>query len=578
MAAKNYQNTRFSPMEQINAGNVAQLKLAWTFSVGVDRGQEAAPIVVDGMMYVVAPYAGPYPNRVFALDATTGELKWSYAPKPNPSAAGVACCDVVNRGLAYDAGKIFLNTLDDHTVALDAKTGEELWVTQLGEINRGETVTMAPLVVRGKVMVGNSGGEMGVRGWLTALDENTGKIVWRAYSTGPDKDVLIGPDFKPKYDWMKGKDLGVKTWPAEQWKTGGGTVWGWVSYDPELNLIFYGSGNPGPWNSNQRPGDNLWTATIFARDPDTGQAKWAYQASPHDLWDHDEINESLVIDLEIDGKQRKILLHPGRNGYMYVIDRATGEVISADPFDTITAYKGVDLKTGRSIPNEELHPSLNRNVQNVCPAPPGAKDWQPTAWSPKTKLLYVPHQHLCANFKTSEVSYIAGTPYLGVEADMYAGPGGNRGEFMAWDPVKREKVWAIKENFPVWSGALVTGGDVAFYGTMDRLFKAVDARDGKLLWQFRAGSGFIGQPITYMGADGTQYVAIMSGVGGWPGAIANAELDPHVRNGALGFVGATQDLPLYTAGGSSLMVFALPKPGDGAPPNAQPAPRPEAPQ
>jgi len=387
MAAKNYQNTRFSPMEQINAGNVGQLKLAWTFSVGADRGQEAAPIVVDGMMYVVAPYAGPYPNRVFALDATTGELKWSYAPKPNPSAAGVACCDVVNRGLAYDAGKVFLNTLDDHTVALDAKTGEELWVTQLGEINRGETVTMAPLVVRGKVMVGNSGGEMGVRGWLTALDENTGKIVWRAYSNGPDKDVLIGPDFKPKYDWMKGKDLGVKTWPAEQWKTGGGTVWGWVSYDPELNLIFYGTGNPGPWNSNQRPGDNLWTATIFARDPDTGQAKWAYQASPHDLWDHDEINESVVIDLEIDGKQRKILLHPGRNGYMYVIDRATGEVISADPFDTITAYKGVDLKTGRSIPNEELHPSLNRNVQNVCPAPPGAKDWQPTAWSPKTKLL-----------------------------------------------------------------------------------------------------------------------------------------------------------------------------------------------
>lgn len=557
MAARDYANTRFSTLDAINTSNAGQLRLAWTFSVGASRGQEAAPLIVNGTMYVVGPYDGPHPNQVFALDPVTGELKWSYAPKPDSAAKGVACCDVVSRGLAYDNGKIFLNTLDDHMVALDAETGKELWVTKLGEINLGETITMAPLAVRGKVLAGNSGGEMGVRGWITAVDENTGKIAWRAYSTGPDSEVLIGSDFKPFYDWMKGKDLGVKSWPADRWRIGGGTVWGWISYDPELNLIYYGTANPGPWNSNQRPGDNLWTSTIFARDPDTGQAKWAYQASPHDLWDHDEINENVLIDLEIAGQTRKVLIHPGRNGYMYVIDRTSGEVISADPYDTITVYKGVDLKSGRIEPDESKDPVLEKTIEEVCPAPPGAKDWQPTAWSPRTKLLYVPHQHLCANFKTSEVGYIAGTPYVGADVDMYAGPGGNRGEFMAWDPVKRKKVWSIPEKLPVWTGALVTAGDVAFYGTMDRLFKAVDARTGKVLWQFRTPSGMIGQPVTYMGSDGVQYVAILSGVGGWPGVVANAEVDPRVRNGALGFAGATQDLPLYTVGGNTLLVFSL---------------------
>ncbi|HEX6442769.1 MAG TPA: PQQ-binding-like beta-propeller repeat protein, partial [Stellaceae bacterium] len=301
MAPKNYANTRYSGLDQINAGNAGKLQLAWTFSVGADRGQEAAPLIVNDTLYIVAPYAGPHPNQVFALDATTGALKWSYAPKPNLNAQGVACCDVVSRGLAYDDGKIFLNTLDGYTVAIDAKEGRELWVAKVAEINLGETVTMAPLVVKGKVLVGNSGGEMGVRGALTALDENSGRVAWKAFSTGPDKDVLIGADFKPFYDWMKGKDLGVSTWPADAWKLGGGTVWGWISYDPDQNLIIYGTANPGPWNSNQRPGDNLWTTTIFARNPDNGSARWAYAVNPHDLFDHDEINENVLVDLNIGG-------------------------------------------------------------------------------------------------------------------------------------------------------------------------------------------------------------------------------------------------------------------------------------
>ena len=356
MAAKNFANTRFSGLDQINNQNVGELRLAWTFSVGAPRGQEAAPIAVDGTVFVVAPYAGVHPNEIFALDAATGDLKWSYAPKPNLAAEGVACCDVVNRGLAYDNGKIFLNTLDDYSVAIDANTGKELWHTKLGDINLGETITMAPLVVKGKVLVGNSGGEMGVRGWLAAVDENTGNIAWRAYSTGPDADVLIGEDFKPPYDWMKGKDLGAASWPPGAWKIGGGTVWGWISYDPALNLIYYGTSNPSTWNHEQRPGDNLWTSALFARDPDTGRAKWAYSLGPHDLWDYDEINENIILDLNIDNQTRKVIVHPGRNGFMYVIDRATGHVISADKYDTVNTIE-IDRPAERAAcPQRGTHP------------------------------------------------------------------------------------------------------------------------------------------------------------------------------------------------------------------------------
>lgn len=570
MAPRDYANTRFSDLDQINTGNVGKLSLVWSFSLGADRGQEAAPLVVNGTMYVEAPYWGVHPNQVFALDAATGELKWSYAPEPNPAAKGVACCDVVTRGLAYDNGKVFLATLDGYLVAIDAETGKPLWHTKLGDIGQGETITMAPLVVKGKVLVGNSGAELGVRGWVTAVDENSGKIAWRAYHTGPDKEVLIGDGFKPFYKQLEGKDLGVSTWPAEKWKIGGGTMWGWIQYDPALNLIYYGTANPSPWNNNQRPGDNLWTTTEFARDPDSGMAKWAYQYTPHDEFDYDEINESILLDLPVNGQERKTLVHIGRNGYIYVIDRATGEVYSADGYDTINATHGIDLKTGRPIKNDEKTPTLGRTVTDICPNADGAKDWQPSAYSPRTHLIYVPHQHLCMNWKTSDVAYIAGTPYVGATVDMYAGPGGNRGEFMAWDPVQRKKIWAIKENFPVWSGAAVTAGDLAFYGTMDRWFKAVDAKTGQVLWQMRTPSGIIGQPISYMGSDGRQYIAILSGVGGWPGVVANAEVDGRVRNAALGFSGAMQDLPAYTAGGSTLMVFSLPKSQERAAGGPQP--------
>jgi PQQ-dependent dehydrogenase (methanol/ethanol family) len=556
MAAKDYANTRFSGLEQINTGNVAQLKAAWTFSTGLDRGHEAAPLIVGSTMYIVTPF----PNYLYALDLTQAgaPVKWVYRPEPSASAQGVACCDVVNRGAAYADGRIFYNTLDNHTVAVDAETGQEIWKTKVGEINRGESMTMAPIVVKGKVLVGNSGGEFGVRGWLTAIDTGSGRVAWRAYSTGPDEDVLIGPAFKPFYAQDRGKDLGVRTWPPEAWKIGGGTVWGWISYDPELDLIYYGTGNPGPWNPDQRKGDNKWTSGVFARDPDTGEARWFYQWNPHDLHDYDGINENVLLDLKINGRPRKVMVRPERNGYVYVLDRVTGEVLSADPFVHITSTKGVDLKSGRPILAPDKEMKVGKVVREICPASPGAKDWQPSAYSPRTGLLYMPHNNLCQDAEGVEANYIAGTPFVGANVRMYAGPGGNRGAFTAWDPVGRRAVWSVRENFPAWSGALVTAGDVVFYGTMDGWFKALHAVTGKELWKFKVGSGIIGQPVSYRGPDGKQYVAILSGVGGWAGAIVAGELDPRDATAALGFAGAMKDLPDHTTKGGMLYVFALP--------------------
>ena len=567
MPAKNFASTRFSGLGEIRSDNVQDLELAWTFSTGVLRGHEAAPIVVDNTMFIVTPH----PNILYALDLTqNGALKWKYDPGVSRAARGVACCDVVNRGAVYDDGRVFFNTLDMHTVAVDAETGREVWKTKLGDISRGETMTMAPLAAKGKVFVGNSGGEMGVRGWITALDQATGDIAWRGYSTGPDSIVLIGDDFNPFYERDRAPNLGVTTWAGDQWQLGGGAVWGWISYDPELDLIYHGTSNPGVWNPALRPGDNKWATSIFARDPDTGYARWAYQFVPHDQHDFDGINESILLDMPIGGATREVLVRPERNGFIYVMDRATGEVISADTFGFVTWADSVDLKTGRPA-TRDAAATGNQLAQNVCPAAPGMKDWQPSAFSPRTGLLYLPHNNLCMDYEGTEANFIAGTPYVGAEVRMYPAPGGHRGVFAAWDPIARRKVWEIREKFPVWSGALVTAGDVAFYGTMDRWFKAVDARSGAPLWQFQTGSGIIGQPVSYRGPDGHQYVAILAGVGGWAGATALGVMGDIDPTAALGFANAMTDLPDYTTEGGMLYVFRL-RDRDGAAADTAPEP------
>jgi lanthanide-dependent methanol dehydrogenase len=555
MAAKNYASTRFSTLEQITAANVQGLKLAWTFSTGLTRGHEAAPLVVNNTMFVVTPW----PNILYALDLTKpgAPVKWSYAPNTARASQGVACCDVVNRGAAYSNGRIYFNTLDAQTVAVDAATGREVWKAALGNIAQGETITMAPIVVKDKVLVGNSGGEMGVRGWLTALDANSGKIVWRAYATGPDKDVLIGESFKPFYEQDRGRDLGVKSWQGEQWKIGGGGAWGWISYDPELDLLYYGTANPGPWNPEQRPGDNKWTCTLFARRSGTGEAIWAYQMNPHDNHDYDGVNENILMDIPIGGQARKVLVHPDRNARMYVLDRATGELLSAEAFAHQNTSESVDLKSGR-LKLVSAKTTGFKTVRDICPAAPGAKDWQPSAYSPKTGWMYVPLNNLCMEMQGTQANYIAGTPYVGANVRMFPGPSGNRGAFAAWDPAHARTVWKVDEMFPAWSGAVVTAGDVVFYGTMDGWFKALDARNGTLLWKFKTGSGIVGQPITYKGPDGKQYVAVFAGVGGWSGAVVAGGLNTQDGTAALGFANAMTDLSKHTTTGGMLYVFSLP--------------------
>lgn len=556
--AKDYASTRFSGLDEITAENASRLELAWTFSTGVERGHEAAPLVVGDTMYIVTPF----PNFVYALDLKkNGAIKWSYDAKTAPEAQGVVCCDYVNRGAAYWNGKIVFNALDSHTIGLDAATGKELWKTKLGEVHRGETMTMAPLIVDGRAYVGNSGADFGIRGWIAAVDVENGNVLWKAFSTGPDKDVLIGDDFKPFYDGDKGKDLGVTSWPPGRWEVGGGRVWGWVSYDPELNLIYHGTSNPAPWNADFRRGDNKWTSGMFARDAKTGAARWFYQFSPHDLWDHDGVNENVLVDLTIDGRQRKVLLHAERNGYVYVIDRVTGEVLSATPFVRITTSHGVDLKTGRLQRNPDKTPQLGKVMRDVAPSSPGGKDWTPTSYSPRTGLLYIPHITLAMDTEPLEVNYVAGTPYVGVSSKFYADPvdpgDGSRGALTAWDPIAKKPVWKIKEWLPVWSGTLVTAGDVVFYGALDGMFKAVDAKSGKELWKYKTASGIIGQPVTYRGPDGRQYVAILSGVGGWAGKIVSQDLDSRDPTAGKGFANAMKDLPAHTKKGGAVYVFAL---------------------
>jgi len=485
-------------------------------------------------------------------------VRWSYRPPSLSAARGVACCDVVHRGAACADGRVFYATLDNQVIAVDAATGAEAWRVRVGEINRGETMTMAPLVVKGKVVVGNSGGALGVRGWLTALDAATGRIAWRAYGTGSDADVLIGPGFRAPYAKDGGTDLGVTTWPPDAWRTGGATAWGWISYDPALDLIYYGTGNAGPWNADLRPGDNKWAATIFARDPDTGEARWAYQFDPHNEQDYDAVNESILVDVPAAGGVRRALLRHERNGFMYLMDRATGEVLAADNVVHSTTTTGVDLRTG--LPQKDSLKTIRTGqvVRHVCPAVPGSKNWSPMSFSPATGLAYVPFVNLCMDAEGTEANYIAGTPYVGVTSTFYAGPGGYRGGLFAWDPVGRKKAWQTTESFPLWSGTLATAGGVVFYGTMDRWFKALDARNGRELWRFRTASGIVGQPISYRGPDGRQYVAIFDGVGGWAGGIVSNLLSARDSTASDGFVGAMDDLPKHTDRGGTLYVFALP--------------------
>jgi lanthanide-dependent methanol dehydrogenase len=554
--AGDYANTRFSPLSQINATNVGKLKVVSTMANGIAHGWEGQPLVVGDTMYVVTPF----PDKLIAIDLKqpTGPVKWIYEPHPDPRAQGVACCDVVNRGAVYADGKIIYNLLDDETVAVDAKTGVQAWRTKLGSVKTGETLTMAPIVVHDKVIVGDSGNELGVRGWIMALNVSDGSIAWRAYSNGPDKDCLIGPGFKPFYAKDRGKDLGVTTWPSGQWKRGGGAVWGWISYDPETNLIFYGAGNPGTWDPNQRPGANKWGDTVFARNPDTGMAVWAFQEDAHDAWDYDSVMENILVDMPWHGQMRKLMIHPARSGFVQIFDRTSGQLLSAVKYVPTNWARSYNLKTGLPDEDPAYRPHLGSTTYNICPSATGGKDWNPTAFDPKTGLLYIQAHNVCMTDRPHIVNYIQGTPYLGADVTMFPGPGGWEGALVAWDVADARPVWTLKETkLPLFGGVLATGGNLVFYGTLDGWFRAVDAHTGKVLWQFKTSSGIVGEPITFMGPDGKQYVAVYSGVGGWLPAAALPSVSETDPTAALGTVGAVPDIKKYTSAGGVLYVFGM---------------------
>jgi len=562
MPTGDYANTRYSHLKQINAGNVNKLQVAWTFSTGVLRGHEGGPLVVGDIMYL----HGPFPNPVYALDlAHENKILWKYEPKQDPNVIPVMCCDTVNRGLAYADGKIFLHQADTTLVALDAKTGKVVWSAKNGDPSKGQTGTSAPMVVKDKVLVGISGGEFGVQCHVTAYDLKSGKQVWRAFSEGPDDQILVDPAATTELGKPVGKDSSLKTWQGDQWKIGGGCTWGWISYDPALNLFYYGSGNPSTWNPKQRPGDNKWSMTVWARNPDTGMAKWVYQMTPHDEWDFDGVNEMILADQNIGGTSRKTLVHFDRNGLGYTLDRTNGELLVAEKYDPkVNWTTGVDMNKssptyGRPKVVDQYsteHNGEDHNTKGVCPAALGSKDEQPAAYSPDTGLFYVPTNHVCMDYEPFKVSYTAGQPYVGATLSMYPPQGeSHMGNFIAWDGKTGKIVWSNKEQFSVWSGALATAGGVVFYGTLEGYLKAVDAKTGKELYKFKTPSGIIGNVMTYE-HGGKQYVAILSGVGGWAGiGLAAGLTDP---TAGLGAVGGYAGLRNYTALGGQLTVFALP--------------------
>ncbi len=509
MPGRDYAATRYSGLASITASNAQRLRPVWSFSTGVLGGHEGQPLVVNNTMYVVTPF----PNVLYAFDLTQDgyPLRFKYRPDVNPSAVGIACCDVINRGAVYADGKIVYNLLDGHTVAVDAATGKELWKTKIADLGEGETTPMAPFVVGNRVIVGPSGGEFGIYGWVKGLDLATGRIVWTAHNMGPDSLMLVRPG-----TFKGGVNVGLTTWTGESWQRGGAPVWGWISYDAELDLIYYGVGNPGPYNPEQRPGENKWTNSVLARRPGDGALVWAYQFTPHDNWDYDSNAEMILADLAIGGRRRKVLVHFDKNGFAYTLDRATGEVLVAEPFTHVTWAKGIDRASGLPIVDSTKLTGASRgNIEGICPSLEGGKSpASPSAFSPRTGLFYTATNNLCMTYQATPVSHIRATPFIGATTPYTAGPGGYMGAFIAWDAARGRKMWEIREKFPVWSGTVVTAGNVVFYGTLDGWFKAADATTGRELWKFKVGSGVVSAPISYRGPDGKQYVAVYSGIGG----------------------------------------------------------------
>lgn len=513
-------NQRFSPLDKINRDNIKDMVPVWSFSFGGEkqRGQESQAIVYDGMIYVTGSY-----SRVYAIDAATGDEIWEYDARLPEGI--MPCCDVINRGVAIYGDKVYFGTLDAKVVALDRKTGKVVWSKKVDDYKEGYTITAAPIIVDGKVIIGNAGGEFGVVGKVRALDAETGNIVWERPTVEGHVGTLNG-----KPSTMTGK-LNA-SWEGDQWKTGGGAPWNAITYDPDTKLIYAGSGNASPWNSWMRPGDNLYTASKLALNPDTGDIVWTYQSTPHDGWDYDAISEFIPFDMQMGGKTIKAGASAEKNGFFYVLDRTNGKVVKAFPFvQNITWASGIDEKTGKPnmVPENrppaptELTGDLKGSPVFTVPSFLGGKNWNPMAYSPDTGWFYVPANEWGMNIWNEPVNYKKGAAFLGAGFTIMPVFDDHIGALKAIDPKTGEVKWEVKNRSPLWGGVLATKSGLVFTGTPEGYLVAYDAKTGEEVWKFQTGSGVVSSPVTWE-KDGEQYIGVTSGWGGavplWGGEVA----------------------------------------------------------
>jgi len=497
IAGHDYGNTRFSPLKQINSENVGKLQLAYSMSLASLRSNESSPIVIGKTLYVSTSWG---PKYVYAIDAATGARKWTYQPDIPDDVLQYACCDVNNRGVSYADGKIFVGRLDGKLTALDAETGKELWTSTVVDYKQGSVITSPPLVVRDKVITGFGGGEYGVRGALQAFDLKSGKLLWQTYTVPAPGEP------------------GSETWKGDTGLHGGGAAWLVGSYDAKTDTVYWGTSNPGPWNTGVRStGDgnfgkltNLYTASTLAIDPNTGKIKWHIQGTPADAWDYDGVNELVLGNLKIKGAETPVLMKADRNGFFFVANRETGKVISAEKYVFANWAKKWDVNAMRADEDPDKRPGPGHPAKDICPNLIGGKNWQPMSFNPQTGLVYIPTNNVCMDWSVSDVNYKRGVFYLGAEFPTKAGPGGFLGELVAWDPVANKKVWGLKEDLPFNGGTLTTAGNLVFSGNLHGDFRAIDAKNGKVLWSKNLGSGIGAGPVTYS-VDGKQYVAIVVG-------------------------------------------------------------------
>jgi PQQ-dependent dehydrogenase (methanol/ethanol family) len=558
--------TRHSPLKDINTENVGKLQMVWSQSTGALRGHEGQPLVIDDvggkpmMFFISGCPTMAQCNIAQGLDLSDPDNPkqvWNYVKKDDRDESAVprACCDTVNRGASYADGKLVYGTLDGYVIALDAQTGKEAWVVKHAYPEKGETITSAPLIAENLVIIGFGGDEFAARGRVAAYNLADGKKVWECHSTGSDKDVCLTKETNsanPHYG-VAGTDLGIKTFPNEDWKIGGGAAWGWYSYDPDLKLVYYSTGNPGLWSPQYRcpdktheecntgSYDNKWSMTIFARKVDTGEAVWAYQMTPFDQWDYDGVNENILTDMDIDGKKVKALTHFDRNGFAYVLDRTNGTLLRANKYVTTDWAEKIDLKTGRPIKVREHSPlEVGRNV-STCPSAMGGKDQQPCSVDPaEPNKFYCPTNNWCMELEPQERTHTQqGTVYVFANVYMFPEKPGTTGKVKKFDVLTGKLDWEIPDPYPNWGGTMVTDGGLMFYGSLGGDFRAVDRKSGKVLWHRKLASGIIGNPISYK-VKGKQYVSILSGIGGWIGVPVTAGLDLSDKFGAIGATAMTK--------------------------------------